>query len=195
MNNIIINPDTIIGECLETFFSLKIYTEIIDTVKRKNFIADENFRKKFNSFYRVRQKKQEWYDKYYSLLEEQPQKNYTFEQLLRCMLEFGTLEVSFVSKLIATVNPEKPIWDSKVMRNLGVYNEWEKVKEKYRKKNDDICIEKAVEIYNDLEDRYLKFIVSENGKKCIGKFDELLPEYSSKVTNVKKIDFLLWGKN
>ena len=54
-------------------------------------------------------------------------------------------------------------------------------------------IERAVQIYNCMDKAYDKFIASEEGRACIGKFDRILPRYKDKLSNVKKVDYILWG--
>lgn len=67
----IINPNTIIGECLETAWGLPQYMDIISKVKKNDFKASTDFRTSFNAYYRVRQRKSEWYDAYYEVMENQ----------------------------------------------------------------------------------------------------------------------------
>lgn len=56
----IINPDTIIGESLETAWGLPQYVHLINVAGAANFQASDAFRKSFNAYYRVRQRKKEW---------------------------------------------------------------------------------------------------------------------------------------
>lgn len=187
----VLNSKTVLSEALENAFSLKEYTSIIETIRRDDFKATPEFRKKFNGFYTVRQKKSSWYDCYYSLMEKQRIVPQSFEVILRAMYEEGhTIEVSFVSKLIAAVDPNLPIWDQYVIKNLGFMKEWER----YRQKSTEERIQKAVEIYNAIINWYSEFLSSENGKLCVERFDETLPEYKEKISDVKKIDYWLWSK-
>ena len=108
----IINPNTIIGECLETAWGLPQYMDIISKVNKNAFKASADFRTSFNAYYRVRQRKSEWYDSYYELMENQKHYPLSFEQLLRKLMTFGNIETSFSSKLLATVDVDRPIWDA-----------------------------------------------------------------------------------
>ena len=79
----------------------------------------QNSKKTFNGFYRGRQKSAAWYDKYYKLMEEQKSANRSFKDLLLYLEPVGgTIDVSFVSKLMAAVDPSLPIWDKYVLQNL-----------------------------------------------------------------------------
>jgi hypothetical protein len=49
-------------------------------------------------------------------------------------------------------------------------------------------------IYKEIQEWYNTFINSIDGKKCIAVFDTAMPSYRNKLTDVKKIDYLLWSK-
>jgi hypothetical protein len=80
------------------------------------------------------------------------------------------------------LNPNKPIWDTHILNNTG------HSAPPYAAKNK---IKLAKEAYVSIEGWYEKFINSDDGKLCIQVFDELVPE-QNKITNLKKIDFILW---
>lgn len=187
----VLNPNTVISDALESAFKISEYIYIVDTLKNKDFKVDKIFEQKYNGYYRVRQKTSEWYTFYYSLLEEQRDKNYSFETILRKLFCINnTIEASFASKLVATIDPNKPIWDKYVLQNLGFKQEWEKL----RSADTQRRIEAAVNIYNKIIEWYESFIESDDGKECLNIFNAIFPSYIDKLTDVKKIDFLLWGK-
>lgn len=186
-----LNPNTVIEDSLETAFSLRAYIDIISAVKQDGFAATPEFRKTFNGFYRVRQKSAAWYDKYYELMEEQRTANRGFRDLLICLEAVsGTIDVSFVSKMMAAVDPLLPIWDRYVLQNLGLLKRWEKL----TGKDKTLRIDEAVRIYEEIKSWYDAFIRSADGKACIAAFDSAMPNYKEKLTAVKKIDYLLWSK-
>jgi hypothetical protein len=187
----ILNPRNVMEDCLETAFNLKTYFEIMDSVSKPDFVATPEFRKKFNGFYRVRQKSQEWYDQYYHLLEVQKGTNRTFGELLHEMfLINGTVEVSFVSKLMATADPDAPIWNQYVLKNLCQETKWEQL----RLQSSETRISAASEIYIEIQKWYGDFMSSSDGKACIKAFNTALPKYKNRLSDVKKIDFMLWSK-
>lgn len=185
-----LNYNTIIAESLKTAFGLETYTKIINEAKDPSKISCDEFRKMYNGYYKLRQMPHQWYDKYYELMAEQADKNRTFKELLEIMYETGKrIEVSFVSKLMATINPKFPIWDKYVLKNLGMTKEWERLAgQPYQKR-----IELAATIYNNIIEQYELFINSHNGNLCIDIFNEVLPDYKN-ISDVKKIDFMLWSK-
>jgi hypothetical protein len=187
----VLNPKTAIEDCLETAFSLKIYMDICAAIQQEDFVATPEFRKTFNGFYKVRQKSAAWYDKYYGLMEEQWLANRGFRELLISLEPVsGTIDVSFVSKMMAAVNPALPIWDKYVLQNLGFLKRWERL----NGKDKTLRIDEAERIYEDIKSWYDEFICSTDGKECIAEFDSVMPHYKEKLTSVKKIDYLLWSK-
>ena len=78
------------------------------------------YKKRFNHFYRVR-RGTEWQDKFYALLESNKHQTVSFAQVLHALHQ-GTkrYEPSFASKLLATINPDMPVIDSVVLRNVNL---------------------------------------------------------------------------
>lgn len=188
---IVIDAKTAIADCLENAFSLKEYMAIIEYVQQDSFEATPSFRKTYNGFYRVRQKSSDWYKKYYELMEKQREDKKSFEEILRALYAVGgCLDVSFASKLMATVDPKLPIWDQYVIQNLGLKSQWEKM----RSADFESRIQVAVCIYQNLQEWYINFTNSREGKACIEEFDKALPKYKELLTDVKKVDYLLWSK-
>ena len=186
-----LNPETVIEDSLETAFSLRTYVGILDTIQQDHFVATTEFKKIFNGFYKVRQRSSDWYDKYYKLMEEQKSTNRSFKDLLLSLEPVSqTIDVSFVSKLMASVDPSLPIWDKYVLQNLELLSRWEKLADKDKM----LRIYEADRIYQEIKTWYETFIGSKDGKKCIAAFDTAIPSYKDKLTAVKKIDFLLWSK-
>lgn len=182
-----LDPNTALSDAIVTAFSIREYVGIINAVKADDFNADPEFRKRFNGYYRVRQRKPAWYDKYYSLMVEQKKYHRSFGEILTELSAFGSVEVSFASKMIAAVEPDKPIWDQYVIRNLGLENEWRSFSGKAIGER----IERAESIYREMEQWYQDFLRSPKGKRCIKKFDAVLPGYKDVLSDTKKVDFLL----
>lgn len=99
-------------------------------------------------------------------------------------VETGNVEASFSSKMIATIDPEKPILDQYVLQNLGLELKGKNPREK---------IGNAVEIYHRIEAWYAEYLKTDEALENIAEFDRWLPSYAW-ITDVKKIDYLLWSK-
>lgn len=91
------------------------------TVRLTKIDTDRDFQKSFNHFYRIRQRSNEFYELYYNYLEENKENSkLTFEEVLKYFHEkLGRFEPSFASKILATIQPDMPIWDSFIISNLG----------------------------------------------------------------------------
>jgi hypothetical protein len=155
---------------------LEKYIHIMDMFLNVDVSANGNFQRSFNGFYRIRQRESKLYEKYYTYMENNKNLIVTFEQTLLWLYnELGRLEPSFSSKLVATINPNFPIWDSVVLNNL-------KLKKPSSSNKDRVML--TVELYNNLVCWYEDFTNSVQGMEIVKIFDEHYPD--TKITNVKK---------
>ena len=159
------------------------YKQIMETVRKTNVSTDLDFQRIFNAFYRVR-RNAEWRKTYYDLFETSKNSTPSFESIIRTMYEAtGNIEASFSSKMLATINPEMPIWDRYVVQNLCL---------EMRGKTKVDQLKCAVDLYDKMISWYENFLQTENGRDCIVEFDRILPGYVW-MSDVKKIDFYLWS--
>lgn len=161
---------------------LKKYKLIMDSLNNVDVSQDAEFQRSFNGFYRIRQRDKAFYSTYYSLMEKCKNKPMEFRDVLETIyLENQRIEASFSSKLLATINTSMPIWDVFVLENLKL-----KKPAQYSKTR----IEDSVKLYNRIVEWYDDITHSFSGKQLIDIFDEEYPD--SNISNVKKIDFILW---
>ena len=160
------------------------YAYVMDTVQKTNVASDANFQKTFNGFYRVR-RGAEWRKVYYDFFERhKEEKNISFEEIVTYIFEkTGRIEASFSSKMLATFDSRFPIWDVYVMRNLGL---------ELKGKTKEERLQKAIYIYDEMKRWYETYLNTQEAKDQIALFDRYLPEYVW-LSDVKKIDFLLWS--
>jgi hypothetical protein len=159
------------------------YIEIMELVPEVDVSTDPVFQKKYNFFYKVRQRPAGWYVNYYALMQELKKASPSFDQVIdRVKASMGRYEPSFSSKLVATLNPNKPVWDVHILKNTGHRAPFYTAKNK---------IELAKAAYGSIERWYETFLKSDEGNLYIEVFDELVSEHN-KITNLKKIDFILW---
>ena len=105
---------------LAASLGLESYEEIMTCACQTNIETDVDFQRTFNAFYRIR-RNEEWRKVYYHLFEELKENTPSFECIIRYMYEkTGNIEASFSSKMLATLCPQKPIWDRYVVENLGL---------------------------------------------------------------------------
>ena len=156
------------------------YSRIMRLVHMVDVSADEDFQKFYNGFYRMRQRPAEFYITYYAYLEQNKDNpSLTFEDILTYLYEqTGSIHASFSSKLLATVNPNMPIWDKFVLQNLGLRTPYHYEKDR---------LQKTVQLYQQICDWY----ESEQAGEKLQVFNALFPD--EQITDVKKIDFILWA--
>lgn len=143
-----------------------------------------DFQRLFNGYYRIRCN-EEWRSHYYALFVLARKNGFSFEQIIHELFRrTGNVEASFSSKMLATIDPSKPIWDQYVLQNLGLQLDGKTQEEKVRN---------AVALYTRIEQWYADYLQTDEAKTNIAEFDLLLPDYAW-ISNTKKIDCLLWSK-
>lgn len=148
-----------------------------------NVFEDKDFRRVFNNFFRMGRRTATYYDDYYHYFEKHKQNTISYKDALTYFYErHHRLEMSFVSKMAALVNPEYPIWDSVVA--LGHFG----MKAPYANANNRL--QKAVERYERYCKAYYAYMQSSDGQERIKVFEKHFP--SAEISVVKKMDFILW---
>lgn len=163
---------------------LQKYEKIMELFHSVDVSENEEFQRTFNGFYRVRRRKPDFYKALYSFLESHKNKKITFTKVLQYFYErFGRLEASFSSKVVATINPDMPIWDSEVLKRL-------KIKTPAYTLSSTERFEQTVEKYNQITLWYRDFMNSVEAKDMIETFDKEIG--MTNIAPTKKIDFILW---
>lgn len=159
-------------------FDLKRYLKTLD----KTF--NDDYKKNFNAYYGVR-RNEEWRKAYYNFFEKNKNnKNITFEEIIRYLHnnpKVQNVEPSFSSKMLATINPNKPIWDKYVLKHLKI-----RVKEKDKDKK----IKEAISIYKQIEEKYKEYLEDNNIKETINKMKKILSD--ERITDIKILDYIIW---
>jgi hypothetical protein len=142
---------------------------------------DRDFQKRFNGFYRVRRNAW-WRSRYYKLMQKAKNEGISFAKALRALRDqTGRIEASFVSKLIATVDPSKPVIDKFVLDNLGLRLPYHNASNRESR---------TIEVYRQLCAKFEELVSGSTGRTICEKFQELYPW--AKITDLKKIDLALW---
>ena len=167
------------------------YLKIMDEFN-KNGIT-EKFKQHFKSFYVVRFNT-DWQNAFFGYFEEilrnSEKKNIAYANVLVDLYErTHRVEASFSSKLITTIDPNMPIYDSQILefmisQDLDI-KPYSTIKEKQK--------DNAIYNYKQIQDWFINFKNSEEGKAYIKRFNEILPKYADKLSDTKKIDFLIWA--
>lgn len=117
-------------------------------------------------------------------------------------IDHKRLEFSFATKLLHTVNPDKPIYDSRVTAYLHKFGN-DEIKsgriDNWKRRDDDIerrlkCVE---DDYARLCRWYNDFLETGECQKWCAQFDSWCDEWKAEsgktIKPVKKIDFLIWA--
>ena len=150
-----------------------------------NVAEDKDFQKSFTAFYRLR-RDSVWRTYYFKLFEDRKNRkdSISFGEIqLRLFQQCGKIESSFSSKMLATIDPNKPIWDSYVLKNLGL---------KLMGKSKEERFSAAVVLYDNICNWYRDYLQTDEARDMIKMFDQTFPEFSH-ITQVKKIDFIIWA--
>lgn len=159
------------------------YLEIMTLFPAVDVASDRDFQRKFNAFYRIRQRPKEWYEKYFHLMQLLKGGKPSFYDVLdQLHLAMGRYEPSFSSKLVATLDPEQPVWDKYVLENTHT---------KVPSYTSGKKFEQAKSAYESIQGWYRQFLLSDEGKAVIKEFEQVVPEHA-RITNLKKVDFVLW---
>ena len=160
---------------------LEKYLWLQNEVVKRDVSTDRDFQKRFNAFYRVRRNK-DWQKDFYKLLELNKKTKISLEEVLaRLHKKVGRIEASFASKLVATINPDKPVIDKIVFNNLGL-----KLPTASTRDRNTIIIKQ----YDHLAKEFSDFLQTDNGKYLIQQFANNYPQ--SKLSEVKMLDLILW---
>ena len=150
---------------------------------------DDEFKGSFAHFYRLNQgiKNSNNKNSFFNLLEECINKKQDdYATVLNRLSDLtGRNEMSFASKIVATVNPNKPIIDKIVLRHFKTN------RPSYGDLKHRISV--SINIYNEIEEEYHEFLKSKKGEELINDFNKnIKQEHNFNITNIKKIDFILW---
>lgn len=163
---------------------LEKYVKIMEYLHETDVSADKDFQKLYNHFYRMRQRTPEFYQTYYSYMEKMKNSadSLSFEDVFfYIQKETGRCETSFSSKLLATINPNKPVWDVFVLENLGIKKIYPTSKDREKK---------IITAYNQICAWYERFFACEDAKQILTIFNEVYPNVN--ITDTKKVDLFLW---
>ena len=174
------------------------YLKIKDLYPPTDFDINSDFAKEFDAFYLVR-RNEVWRKEFFGLFKEvrETPAEADFKTILTELhtrlaklkeAVHSTIEASFVSKMLHTVKPDMPIWDSIVLSKLDYAKEVHPYKMNCLK-DDEARLNKCEEVYNKL----INWYKGEEAEKYREQFDSDYPEYKDKLGRTKKIDFMLWG--
>jgi hypothetical protein len=151
------------------------------SVLRRDVSVDAEFQRKFDGFYRVR-RPLEWRREFFLLMEHSKSKPIEFADALRAIAATtGRTEASFASKLVATLDPSKPVVDKFVLVNFGL-----RLPTVGKSDRND----RVVDLYKLLCRKYEEMLRSDAGILMVQMFDKRY--LHTDLTPLKKVDLILW---
>jgi hypothetical protein len=161
---------------------IRTYLEIMQMAENPN---NPEFQRKYDAFYRVR-RNQAWRNEYFNLMSVfRRRNNPTFGEILRCLQKrTQQVESSFSSKMLATLDANKPIWDSKVLTALNL---------KLTGNSSELKMLNAERLYDRICNWYDAFLQTENARRMIESFNNEFNGFNGLMSPTKIIDFILWA--
>lgn len=160
---------------------VQTYRQLQEWLDLRNVATDEEYQRKFTRYYRVRLNRDRL-RRLYELLEVSKKVAVDFGSILEKLSAVtGRLEASFSSKIAATLDPNLPVIDRMVLKNLGL---------KLPPRNAANRLEAVKEIHRKIMREYAAFLSGEDGEYLISRFLEAYPD--TQVTHVKMLDLVLW---
>lgn len=157
------------------------YLAIQGRLHRCDVRADEDFRRRFNGFYRVR-RGPAWQNGFYEVLERAKSRPPSFREVLADLHRAGgRWEASFASKLLATVDPTQPVIDSVVLRNVGLRLPSQRQADR---------AQRIDAVHRGLAAAFAEFLPTDAGRRLVQRFRDRFPD--ALVTEVKMLDLVLW---
>lgn len=171
--------------------SVPVYLFLRDQHLQGDVSSNHVFQFVFRSFYRLDNAglSPEQKTKYFELLSKSQTE---FKTILLALYDLETLkeqnsiQLSFATKLIHTINNDQPIYDKYVSSFTGI--------KYYPSKNIDNKLTKAQEKYNELCSVYQDiFLSNEKVLALVSGFRNEFRIEKNKISDVKVIDFLIWA--
>ena len=184
-----VDAKSIIANAARKTLGIFYYRSIMARFAVCDVSKDIEFQQSFTYFYKVRRPKW-WLDKFYAMFQSMRRmKALTFSEVLNSMYKMSDgkwVDLSFASKMLHTIDPDRPIYDRFVAMNLALDTMPQSGNAKSR-------IAKAIDIYGDLVYKMESLLALDSVKAELKVFDEAFPECKDELSSMKKLDYLLWS--
>ena len=164
---------------------LNTYYWLQDSLYLKNVSSDAEYKRKFAGYYRMRFVSQQYRDCFFSLFEAiKNDTDISFVDVAKQLSQVdGRHEFSFISKMLHTIDPSRPIYDSQVDQALQIHRTY--------LSNIDAKIRQDEEILKQISFVYQCLEASSEMVEPFAAFDRIIPNRTMPIA--KKLDFLLWA--
>lgn len=174
------------------FESIEVYRFLQNEFNKGNVIGNYLFQFVYRSFYRLDNAglSPALKEEYFRIMEGLRDKNVIdlkeiVEQLyqFRTLQDRNTVQFSFTTKLMNTINNRYPIYDSEVARVFGFSSCY--IKDYERK------MQRLEEQYQIIQDTYERVIQENLLKSTMYKFEKRFE--CNTISEIKKLDFIFWS--
>ncbi len=169
-----------------------LYFYIKSVFAQNNPISNNTeFKEKYKSFYVMRTAglSQQHFEKYFELLDRHETSLETILNelyVIKTLKQLNSLQFSFATKLLHTLDNNLPIYDNQVKKTLGLPAPYD-----YSDSNDK-KMRSLLSYYEKLKKIYRQLLEKEPVKKLIGDIRKELGWTAEKINDVKILDFILW---
>jgi len=171
------------------FESIAVYSFLKNVYTKGNILNNLVFQFVFRSYYRLDNAglSDEIKSRFFELL---AQKQTNLGLILSKLYEIPTLkgentiQFSFATKLLHTIDNDKPIFDSGVAILTNI---------KPKGSDRNTKIRSCIEIYDSLEKLYEELKEDDKIKKLISKFRSKFKVDDEKISDTKVLDFIMWS--
>lgn len=161
---------------------LRKYCWLQTALATTDVAQDREFQTRFNAFYRVR-RNAAWRAAFFGLLQQNKAERQSFADVVHALYAAtGRAEASFASKLVASVDPDMPVIDAFVLKNLGLRLP--------RPGPIEMRLARIVELHDLIRRIFSDCLDSDMGRHLVARFEESYPD--CQVTRVKMLDLILW---
>ena len=175
--------------------SIEVYLFLMDRYSPGNVAGNRVFQFVFRSFYRMENAglTDEFKSEYFAIMDSYRGASDLdicgiAERLRRILNRKGqkSLQFSFITKLLHTVNNSYPIYDAEVAR---VYRfRTPSYQESFGKR-----LERYATFYRQLGESYREIIKSGSLQPAITMFSDAFPDHAKRLSDVKVLDFIMWS--
>jgi len=172
--------------------SIDVYNFLKTEFKKSNVNENHLFQFVFRSFYRIDNAglTPEFKKEYFKILEQnRNKKQFDFEKVLRRLFSFpnrkgqNTLQFSFATKMLNTIDDKMPIYDRKVAKMFSLSRPYQT--------EFKIKLDKYLDQLDKIQNGYEQIVNNNLLPKTIGLFDRAFKD--NKLSEMKKMDFIFWS--
>ena len=164
---------------------METYRWLQEELYLRDVSVDQEYRRKFSSYYIMRYVSQEYRDAFFRVFEKIKNKpDISFRDVSYRLYDVDQKhQFSFISKMLHTINPHEPIFDSQVCEVLHLHRTYQTSLEGKVHQDED-ALSHIVKAYSDMK-------TSDEIRKMLVQMDSFTPGYQ--MTDEKKLDFILWA--